>query len=637
MQNSNIAILITTFLRDNLLYKTIQSIINNYPDNCIGLIADQGYSSDEKTTEISYYKSQISLEYYQVPFDCGLCIDNQTEILTNNGWKRYNTILKTDKALSLNPKNNEANYYPISNIYINKNYKGKMIEYNGKTVDFCITPNHRVFYKRYGKYKNNAWNLKSIKDIKDSWFHLQKNFLWKGISIRNFLIPPLYSKNWRLRFNYSRKININLWLQFLGWYISEGCINSNPKKGRYSILIAQNKNKYFAEIKSLLTKMNFSYDYNSHSFRIHDKQLWNWLKENCYKGNRIRIKSIFNCYNKKVPDFIKTLQPKFIEIFLDSFCKGDGTIEKHTGRKRYITSSKQLADDIQELILKIGKYATIDKIKPLTFFIKGKKIEPLKYHFRINEYMTNFKIATICQKTTMKNRNDTQLKSRFYNGLVWCITTTPHHLIYIRRNGKCHWTGNSYARNFLIQKAHNMKIEYILMSADSIQFVQKYDFEPYIKTLQDNKTLGIIGYSLNGSKSPWEFFMELTPNGILMKSSNEFIEYQGIKYKKVDICRNIFLAKTSTMLDLYDNDMRLCEHELAFLEYKKRGYHVWWTDSLTFQKMNQVVSDEYSIYRKRLTEYQQLLKQKLNISGWVKYSPNAMREIKEYKKLHHIQ
>jgi glycosyltransferase involved in cell wall biosynthesis len=67
-----IAILITTFLRDNLLYKTLQSIVDNYSDNLIILIADQGYHSQEKDTTIEYYKSQIPLEYYQLPFDCGL-------------------------------------------------------------------------------------------------------------------------------------------------------------------------------------------------------------------------------------------------------------------------------------------------------------------------------------------------------------------------------------------------------------------------------------------------------------------------------------------------------------------------------------------------------------------------------------
>ena len=74
MNNYKIAILITTFLRDNLLYKTIQSIVDNYTKDCIILIADQGYSDSEKDITIDYFASQIPLEYYKLSFDCGLAI-----------------------------------------------------------------------------------------------------------------------------------------------------------------------------------------------------------------------------------------------------------------------------------------------------------------------------------------------------------------------------------------------------------------------------------------------------------------------------------------------------------------------------------------------------------------------------------
>jgi len=72
--NKQIAICITTFLRDKLLYKTIQTIVDNYTKDCIVLIADQGYTNSEKDITIDYYKSQIPLEYYKLPFDCGLSI-----------------------------------------------------------------------------------------------------------------------------------------------------------------------------------------------------------------------------------------------------------------------------------------------------------------------------------------------------------------------------------------------------------------------------------------------------------------------------------------------------------------------------------------------------------------------------------
>ena len=54
------------------MYKTIQSIVDNYTNDCIVLIADQGYASEEKDIKIEYFKSQIPLVYYRLPFFSGI-------------------------------------------------------------------------------------------------------------------------------------------------------------------------------------------------------------------------------------------------------------------------------------------------------------------------------------------------------------------------------------------------------------------------------------------------------------------------------------------------------------------------------------------------------------------------------------
>lgn len=194
--------------------------------------------------------------------------------------------------------------------------------------------------------------------------------------------------------------------------------------------------------------------------------------------------------------------------------------------------------------------------------------------------------------------------------------------------------GLSYARNFLVQKAHDMGFKYILLLADSIRFTQKVDFQPYIDFLEKDNKRGLVGFELNGSKCCWEFWMDIIPQGIKLNSSHIFLEENNITYKKCDICRNVFLAKTESVLNLWDNEMKLAEHELAFLEYKKRGYEVYWTDSVVFNKVKDVSLENYNQLRDRFGEYKDLLKKKLEITGWVTYSPEAMREIKEYKAKH---
>jgi hypothetical protein len=63
--------------------------------------------------------------------------------------------------------------------------------------------------------------------------------------------------------------------------------------------------------------------------------------------------------------------------------------------------------------------------------------------------------------------------------------------------------------------------------------------------------------------------------------------------------------------------MKLCEHTLSFLEYKKRGYEVYWTDSIKFKRVSNHNNIEYETYRKRSQDYKKLLQQKLNINEFV--------------------
>ena len=65
-----IAILVTTFLRDDLLLDCIKSILDVYQKNWFVLVADQG----NKTTQKDEYFKNINenVKYYNLPFDCGL-------------------------------------------------------------------------------------------------------------------------------------------------------------------------------------------------------------------------------------------------------------------------------------------------------------------------------------------------------------------------------------------------------------------------------------------------------------------------------------------------------------------------------------------------------------------------------------
>jgi hypothetical protein len=177
--------------------------------------------------------------------------------------------------------------------------------------------------------------------------------------------------------------------------------------------------------------------------------------------------------------------------------------------------------------------------------------------------------------------------------------------------------GLSYARNYLINRAHELNIPYILMSADSIQFTQKYDFSIMYRYLESAKENGLIGFELEGSKCPWEYNMRVDKLGIHLFKSTLYTSFEQTQFLHCEITRNIFLAKTESMLNLYDNELKLAEHELAFFDYKNRGYKVFWTNALKFKRVQNSNTKEYEEYRKRFNDYRKLLQEKLDISGWV--------------------
>ncbi len=68
-----IAIIYTTFLRDELMERTIKSIFNNWHDDFVLLIGDQGHPQKQfSRDEIDIMSSKGRCEYIMLPFDCGL-------------------------------------------------------------------------------------------------------------------------------------------------------------------------------------------------------------------------------------------------------------------------------------------------------------------------------------------------------------------------------------------------------------------------------------------------------------------------------------------------------------------------------------------------------------------------------------
>ena len=84
--------------------------------------------------------------------DPNFCYDEETECLTKNGWKKYDDLNYDTEIACFDPENNSLVYDKPSYINI-QDYKGEMYHFKSRSMDMKVTPNHRMFVQRDGKWQ----------------------------------------------------------------------------------------------------------------------------------------------------------------------------------------------------------------------------------------------------------------------------------------------------------------------------------------------------------------------------------------------------------------------------------------------------------------------------------------------------
>lgn len=194
--------------------------------------------------------------------------------------------------------------------------------------------------------------------------------------------------------------------------------------------------------------------------------------------------------------------------------------------------------------------------------------------------------------------------------------------------------GLSYARNYLVQKAHEMGIQYVLITADSIKFTDKYNFEPIISLLESNPKYAVVGLNLK-NRQPWVYDLEISPKHskfIVIKPRRSPILANNIEFTPCDTVANFFVAKTAILRKSevqWDNELCLCEHEDFFYRLKQAGYKTFYTDSISAEYINKK-PEKYNVMRKRLYgEFKTILKKKYNLDpfgSWLIYNAKLPKD-----------
>jgi len=185
-------------------------------------------------------------------------------------------------------------------------------------------------------------------------------------------------------------------------------------------------------------------------------------------------------------------------------------------------------------------------------------------------------------------------------------------------------SGLSYGRNFGVEKAKELGCEYTLIASDSFLFNKTMKELDKVVDILNNTKYSLCGLELIPSVCGWEAKLNLIEGKHFELNfiDKSLVGVIGTKIPtwEIDICRNIFLAKTESLLDTkWDEDLKLGEHEDFFWRYKQNGYNCLWTNYIYANKITDRPT-EYAKYRKlHFNDGLTKLRKKYNLSGWVDY------------------
>ena len=332
--------------------------------------------------------------------EMGFCYSSDTRVLTNNGLKNYWEINETDKIATIIEGTHEIEYVIPEDIHTFDVTDRHFHQYKNGRVDTLVSADHRMYYRTP---KSDKYRMSPSEDIEVNTIKvLQGGLDWQGTYIPEITIKEsLYCNNKDKNRKQQLTYDINSFCEFLGYFLSEGSVLKNMHKNKhYPIKITQTKKESMEVMKPLLNKMGFRRE--DTCWTLNNKSLATWLSQ------------FGSAHEKFIPNQIKNLPKKQLQILLDALVLGDGWVSKE-GSIKYSSSSKQLAEDVMEIMLKLGHTARIRK----------QVFDNDNFHYTVSTSKKHIEPRVVISS----QRDDVR-----YTGTMWCPSVYNRPFI-TERNG----------------------------------------------------------------------------------------------------------------------------------------------------------------------------------------------------------
>jgi thymidylate synthase (FAD) len=325
------------------------------------------------------------------------CYDDQTEVLTRSGWKFWPDVDGTEEFLTRTADGHLE--YQRAQRLIAKPYSGPMVRVRLQHVDLLVTPDHRVLAKRRSQPHRERYELVPATDLFEAPYRMMiGGGVWRSDA------PPLRPGVAAL----------------LGFFIGDGHLHEGSRLGFH--LRTARKAAFLSEQAQAA---QFEVRVHGGDRRIlHADEDFQRLAKLCYTPDG----------SKMIPLEALDWQADDLRDLLDGLIASDRPAGEQ-GKVTFSTTSHVLAGQIQELCVKIGIAALIHE---LPFAADSGHFGPLPRY-----------VVTVCRARNAEPKvgwtqsdRATQVAIEQYTGTVHCVTV-PNGTLYVRRNGKPLWCGNS--------------------------------------------------------------------------------------------------------------------------------------------------------------------------------------------------
>lgn len=344
------------------------------------------------------------------------CTTEDTEVLTQRGWVQWPNCVDSDLLGTVNPVTQRLEFQrPLDRQVFE--HKGEVICSTNKRVDFAVTPKHRMYVR---KFDHVAGTLKS-----DYEFVLAEDLGWYvGLMAapKGFLGTELVE----VSVPGDRTYDGDDFLAMLAMIVSDGYAGATENTRNWVSFCCFDE-RYYDRVAGLAHRVGLHETPGRRGVwvRYDAGALAEWVRANCYTGDG------YTARNKRVPDIVKWTSERQIKHFLLWYLDQD----RKSPLTMFCSSSHQAVDDLQELLLRIGKRSTPSWSSGQRSVIKS-----------TGTVIQSGEVCRLCVSDTDRLCLDRKkhIEQDHYNGLVYCATV-PNGTLVTRRNQRVLISGNCWA------------------------------------------------------------------------------------------------------------------------------------------------------------------------------------------------